>query len=173
MTRLSRPSPACVAVALAAALGGHAAAGAAPAAPAGRIVQAGQCDAGSTKETYAQPDATAGYASRGNVMIVRPGDTIPLHKGVGFGYLWHATGLPSTFDLKYRIQHPPITRKDGKRVEMFEETMAQASVDGEFETADCYFLDEDYEVVPGDWTITLLVQDKVLVTRTFHVVAEK
>ena len=141
------------------------------AAPAGRIVQFGLCDSGSGKENYAQPDSTAGYASRGNVMIGSPTDRIPLHKGVGFGYFWHASGLAPTFELKYHIQHPPIVRKDGKRVEMFEETLQLQSVEGEFETADCYFLDEDYEIVPGDWTITLLVQDKVLVTKTFHVVA--
>ncbi len=161
MRSLARPLCACVVAALSA--------WGAQAAPLGRIVQFGLCDSGSGKQDYAQPDATAGYASRGNVMIGSPTDTIPLHKGVGFGYFWHASGLEPAFDLKYRIQHPPIVRKDGKRVEMFEETLHLLSVDGQFETADCYFLDEDYEVVPGDWTITLLVRDKVLVSKTFHV----
>lgn len=162
MRSLVRPLCAGAAVALLAA-GAHAA-------PVGRIVQFGLCDSGSGKENYAQPDSTAGYASRGNMMIGSPTDTIPLHKGVGFGYFWHASGLAPTFAVKYRIQHPPIVRKDGKRAEMFEETLQLASTEGQFETADCYFLDEDYELVPGDWTITLLVQDKVLVTKTFHVV---
>jgi hypothetical protein len=139
------------------------------AAPSGRILHYGLCDSGSTKETYAQPDATAGYASRGNVMIGTATDRIPLHKGVGFGYYWQATGLAPSFDLTYLIQHPPITRKDGRRVERFEETLQLQSVDGAFATADCYFLAEDYELVPGDWSITLLVQDKILVSKTFHV----
>jgi hypothetical protein len=149
------------------------AAGPAPAAPSGRIVQFGRCDSGSGKETYAQPDSTVGYASRGTVLIGAPTDTVPLHKGVGFGYLWHATGLAPGFELTYRIHHPPITRKDGKRVDSFEEKLTLQSVDGEFETADCYFLDEDVELVPGDWTITLLVEGQVLVTKTFHVVADR
>jgi len=141
------------------------------AAPSGRIVQYGRCDAGSGKQVYAQPEATAGYASRGSMLIGTPTDTVPLHKGIGFGYLWEARDLPPAFELTYRIQHPPIVRKDGRRVEMFEETVQrQAADDGTFQTADCYFLDEDVELVPGDWTITLLVQGRVLVTRTFHVV---
>ncbi len=140
---------------------------------AGRILQYGVCEPGSTTEKYAQPDATAGYASRGNVMISKSTDTITLRKGVGFGYLWHASGMPPTFDLKYRIQHPPITRPDGKRAEMFEETVPHSSTEGEFETADCYFLTEPYEMVVGDWTMTLLVKDTVIVTKTFHVVEAK
>lgn len=144
----------------------------AAAAPTGRILQAGLCAPGSTKEVYKQPDSAAGYASRGNVMITSPTDEVPLRKGAGFGYLWHASGLPPTFDLVYRIQHPPITRPDGKRLEAFTETLTLPSVEGELDTADCYFLDEDYELVPGDWTIALLVDDKVLVTKTFHVVRE-
>jgi hypothetical protein len=139
------------------------------AAPTGRILHFGLCDSGSTKKDYAQPDSTAGYASRGNVIIGAETDRIPLHKGVGFGYYWHASGLAPTAEVKYLIRHPPITRKDGKRVESFEETLQLQTVEGELETADCYFLDEDYELVPGDWTITLLVHDQVLVTKTFHV----
>jgi len=165
MRSLAHPLAACLLAALPAA-GAHAA-------PTGRILHYGLCDSGSTKQDYAQPDATAGYASRGNVIIGRTTDRIPLHKGVGFGYLWQATGLAPAFDVKYRILHPPITRKDGRRVDSFEETLHLQSVDGAFETADCYFLDEDYELVPGDWTITLRVQDEVVLTRTFHVTAEK
>ena len=60
MRSLVRPLCAGTAAALLAA-GAHAA-------PAGRIVQFGLCDSGSGKENYAQPDSTAGYASRGNVI---------------------------------------------------------------------------------------------------------
>jgi hypothetical protein len=165
MRNLARLLAACLVAALPA-LRAHAA-------PAGRILHYGLCDSGSTKENYAQPDATAGYASRGNVIIGPTTDRVPLHKGVGFGYYWQATGLAPDFDVKYLIRHPPITRKDGKRVEAFEETLRMQSVDGVFETADCYFLDEDYELVPGEWTITLVVQDLVQLTHTFHVTADK
>ena len=136
----------------------------------GEIVESGICEPGPVSETYSQPQSTAGYAGiTSSLMIAKTTEDIPLRKGVGFGFKWKARNLPQDADITYLVEHPPITRPDGKTLSRFEETMKQETKLGVLETVDCYFLAEDHEVVPGTWTLSILHKGITLVKRSFRV----
>lgn len=137
--------------------------------PTGEIIEYGVCEQRHVSERYSQPQSTAGYATIGALRITQTTEDIPLRKDIGFGFRWKARNLPEQAVVTYRIEHPPITRPDGKTLTRFEEPMSQETQFGIVETADCYFLSEDYELVPGTWTLTILHKGTLLVKRSFHV----
>ena len=137
--------------------------------PTGEIIEYGICLEIRLAERYSQPQSTAGYATLGDFVIVQRGDEIPLRKNIGFGFRWKARNLPEQALITYRVEHPPITRPDGKRLTSFEEPMSRETMLGALETADCYFLSEDHELVPGTWILTVLHKGTVLAKRSFHV----
>jgi len=139
------------------------------ASPVASIVAAGLCEQPKVTERYAQPQSTAGYATLGELIITKKTDVIPLQKDISFGFSWRAEGLPKNVQVMYVIDHPPITRPDGKRMESFQEPMAHESVNGVLETTDCYSLSEEHELVPGNWSITIMHDGAPLVKHTFRI----
>jgi len=137
--------------------------------PSGEITEYGICEQRHVSERYSQPQSTAGYATIGALRITQTTDDIPLRKDIGFGFRWKARNLPDQAVVTYRIEHPPITRPDGKTLTSFEEPMTQEAKLGVVDTADCYFLSEDHELVPGTWTLSILHKGTLLVKRSFHV----
>ena len=138
--------------------------------PTGEVIESGICEPGRVSETYSQPQSTAGYASLVSTLrITKPANDIPLRKGVGFGFRWKARNLPEQAEITYVVEHPSIRRPDGKTLSRFEETMQQATDLGTLETVDCYFLAEDFEVVPGTWTLSILHKGTPLAKRSFYV----
>ena len=137
-----------------------------------RIVASGLCEQPAPTERYAQPQSTAGYATLGELVITKQTDTVPLRKGIGFGITWRAEGLPRVVNVVYFIEHPTITRPDGVKIQSFEEPMAHESEGGVLQTTDCYMLSEDHELVPGDWSMTILYKGIPLAKRSFRVVRE-
>lgn len=154
-------------------IAGFLAASSALAAPAkSKILASGLCEQPRPEQRYAQPQSTAGYATIGDLVITKQTDVVPLRKGIGFGFTWKAEGLPRVAKVVYLIKHPPITKPDGARIQSFEEPMEHETDRGVLQTTDCYMLSEDHELVPGDWSLTILFEGAPLVTRTFRVVPQ-
>jgi hypothetical protein len=137
--------------------------------PTGEVLKAGICVQKEVTRRYDQPQSTAGYATNGDLQIVQETVTVPLQKGIGFGFAWVAKNLPPNVDLTYRIEHPVITRPDGITLDHFEELLPAQSKGGRIESIDCYSLSEDHELVPGNWTISILYQGRQLARRIFYV----
>ena len=136
--------------------------------PVGEITDYGICLRRDV-ESYSQPQSTAGYATIGDLVLIQRTDEVPMRKDVGFGFRWKARNLPEQAVITYRVDHPPITRPDGKKLTSFEEPMKKETKLGVLETADCYFLSEDYELVPGTWTLSVLHKGVLLVRHSFYV----
>jgi hypothetical protein len=100
---------------------------------------------------------------------------VPMKKGTKFGYKWQLVGLISDqpVEIIYRYKHPPMVGPDGKRTEGFDRSIEVQPENGKVESFDGYELSEDYELVPGNWTLSILYQGKVMVTKTFQVVGGK
>lgn len=137
------------------------------------VITFGQCKEGAVHETYAQPQSAAGYASNGILTITRVTTTIPLKKGIGFGFSWKASNLPSSVPITYLVKHPEITKPDGTKMTSFTETTTLDSKNGVIETVDCYFLSEDHELVPGVWSISIISNGRELASKTFNVVSDR
>ena len=137
-----------------------------------KVLSAGLCEQPKPEQSYAQPQSTAGYATIGDLVITKQTEVVPLRKGIGFGFTWQAEGLPRVAKVVYLIEHPPITKPDGKRIQSFEEPMEHETDNGALRTTDCYMLSEDHELVPGDWSLTILFEGTPLVKRTVHVVRQ-
>jgi len=121
-------------------------------------------------------DTTSGYTSRpkskNGVVFVRETENIKVIKGTIFGYKVKLYGLSvgerTPIDVMY--QHPPIVGHDGKVSTGFTLKKSPRSSNGEFEGGIFYRLSEDYELVPGKWTLSVLHKDRVLAEKTFNLV---
>lgn len=134
------------------------------------VIASGLCEQRQITEKYAQPQSAAGYATLGDLAITQATDTIPLRKGVAFGFTWRAEGLPKVVRIKYVIEHPQITKPDGTKLTRFEESVERETQNGVLQTIDCYALSEDHELVPGLWSLAIVYDGSVLAKRTFKVV---
>jgi hypothetical protein len=136
------------------------------------VLSSGLCEQQVVDRKYDQPQSTAGYATEGPLTITQLTDTIPLKQGVAFGFSWRVEGLPPIVRVKYVVEHPLITRPDGKQIQSFEEPMEHETVRGVLQTTDCYSLSEDHELVPGDWSLSIVHNGTLLAKRTYHVVRQ-
>ena len=137
--------------------------------PRAEVLASGICENSQVLQRYALPQSTAGYAEYGKPVITRETEVVPLRKGIGFGLRWRATGIPEQVDITEIFTHPSITRPDGKTLAGFEEPMKYKAIDGVVETTDCYMLSEDYELVAGDWTISIVYSGITLAKRSYRV----
>lgn len=137
-----------------------------------KVLSSGLCEQTNPEQRYVQPHSTAGYATIGDLVITKQTDLVPLRKGIGFGFTWRAEALPKFAKIIYLIEHPSITKPDGKRIQSFEEPMEHETDRGVLQTTDCYMLSEDHELVPGDWSLTILFEGAPLAKKTFHMVPQ-
>ena len=123
---------------------------------------------------YEHKESTAGYAEEGGeVKLVETTTTIPLKKGIAFGFEWEAEGLPNMpIKIAMRVKHPQTTKPDGTVSTGFDEMLSLYPKKGRIERrGDYYALSEDWEMVPGEWTLSMVYEGRVLCEKVFHVVA--
>lgn len=104
------------------------------------------------------------------VELVRTTDRIPLIKG-GQMYLqyriWPLPAQTAYADLRRVLKHPPMTLPDGSV-----STGSDYMIKGKVSSSQAigytgYGLDEDYELVEGDWIFEIWYQDRKMVDQTF------
>lgn len=137
-------------------------------APQGRLLRAGECEY-SDQKRYRVENSATGFASAGTLRVINDETNVPLKKGEAFGIQWEATGMPDVATITFVVQHPLIRRDDGTTHMGTRETLLKKSIDGRIESTDCYALIEDYELEPGNWTISIMRGHQVIATQTFKV----
>jgi len=104
------------------------------------------------------------------VELVRTTDRIPLIKG-GQMYLqyriWPLPAQTAYADLRRVLKHPAMTLPDGSV-----STGSDYMIKGRVSSSQAigytgYGLDEDYELVEGDWVFEIWYQDRKLIEQTF------
>lgn len=75
---------------------------------------------------YEHKESTAGYAEEGvEIRLVEKTTTIPLKKGIAFGFEWEAQGLPDMpIKIAMRVKHPRTTKPDGTVSTGFDEMLS-------------------------------------------------
>lgn len=121
---------------------------------------------------HAAPEAATGKT---NVVdeaeLLQSGSVFSASKGLNFGYRYnlHSPGdnrcSVGGFDMF--IVHPPIKGPDGQWRTTSTIPMKVCFNDGKAEDFLIYGLEEDYEVLPGSWTLQVRKDGQVLISRSF------
>lgn len=113
---------------------------------------------------------TGKAVSKPVVQLVRSTERIPLMKGAQM-YLkyriWPLPDLPAYVDLRRVLKHPEMTLPDGS-VSTGSDYMIKGKVSvNQVIAYTGYGLDEDYELVEGDWVFEIWYQDTKIIEQKF------
>jgi hypothetical protein len=143
--------------------------------PVTRLVDFGIVDIAGPLQRHADPNTAVGFTSSGSggSRFERRTTEIPAVQGCTFGLRYRVEGIPpgSTVTVEEIIRHPPITRPDGSVIGDEKTKDLWTPEDGVVDRKFLYILREPYEVVPGDWTLTVVVDGKPAIERHFNLVA--
>jgi hypothetical protein len=139
-------------------------------APAGRILRAGIFSPVSGGKPIDSPDTSTGKALSKLVMtFIRESDRILIKKDTILGYQYRLSNLPDTHSVQLRrvLKHPEFRLPDGSVSSGSDYTIHRRVEHNEVFGYDVYALNEDYEMVDGEWTFQIWFDDKLLVEQEF------
>ena len=118
------------------------------------------------------PDAATGKTNKvDEAELLQSGSVFAANKGLNFGfrYVLHSPGENrcGVDGFEMFIVHPPIKGPDGQERTTSTIPMKVCFNDGKAEDFLIYSLEEDYEVLPGSWTMQVRKEGEVLVSRSF------
>jgi hypothetical protein len=119
--------------------------------------------------------ATSTGKSLKNLVIehVEQTDRIPIEKDIYFGYQYRIDKLPAEMLIKPQVAlrrvliHPPMTLPDGSQKSGSERMIHRDIKDGSVAALDGYALNEDYEMVEGEWIFQIWYRDQKLIEQKF------
>lgn len=138
--------------------------------PSGRILQYGAYTLLSGGEVVNSSKTTTGKSvSKPVITRDRQTNRIPLTRDKYMAYQYRLSNLPDTRFVKLRrvLVHPPITLPDGSVTSGSDYTITQKVEKNEVFAFDAYALNEDYEMVEGDWVFQIWFQGVMLVEQRF------
>ena len=99
---------------------------------------------------------------------------IPAKKGLRFGIDFELSGIiEANASLATTTRHPPMLKPDGSRSTTEVGTMGPFVVkDGKIASSFGFGFDHPYEMVPGEWQLEIEYHGRVVVSKSFVVVAE-
>lgn len=118
------------------------------------------------------PEAATGKTNMvDEAELLQSGSVFSASKGLNFGYRYN---LHSPGDNRCNVEgfdmfivHPPIKGPDGQWRTTSTIPMKVCFNDGKAEDFLIYGLEEDYEVLPGSWTLQVRKDGQVLISRSF------
>jgi hypothetical protein len=143
--------------------------------PTATIVEFGIYEVVKKGTQHEHKESTAGYAEEGGeIVFVKTATDIPLKKGIAFGFDWEAQGLPSMpIKIIWRVKHPRTVKPDGTVSTGFDETLRVRPKEGRIKKrTDAYILSEDWEMLPGEWSLSIVYENRVLCEKVFHVLGQ-
>ena len=141
----------------------------------GEVTKYGIVEVLASGNFYSEPNSLAGYAEDNvQMQIVSETTKIPLRQGIAFGFTWCANGLPEgDVTFIYEYVHPPAKEGPKPGSTIFEEEFVIEKHDSsEYCSIDAYSISEKWEMIPGEWTISIRFQNKLLATKTFEVIED-
>jgi hypothetical protein len=138
--------------------------------PSGRILRAGVFSKVSGGEVIESSKSSTGKVLSKLVMtFIREAERIPIKKDTILGYQYRLSNLPETGTVKLRrvLKHPEFQLPDGRVSSGSDFTMTKKVERSEVFAYDVYALNEDYEMVPGDWTFQIWYNGTMLLEQKF------
>jgi hypothetical protein len=120
------------------------------------------------------PGSTAGYGSVINTRFIEQVKTITLKKNEVFGFKYSINDT-STEDewvpVVVHIKHPQTTNYLGQVSYGFsEKSAAKLKSDGRYHNGAFYIFTEEYEMIPGEWTVSVIYRNEFVVRKRFNVI---
>ncbi len=138
--------------------------------PSGYILRYGIFSKVSGGNPIESPETSTGKALSKLVMtFIRETDRIPIKKDALLAYQYRLSNLPDTPTIKLRrvLKHPPFTLPDGTVNTGSDYTITRRVERNEVFAYDVYALNEDYEMVEGEWVFQIYYGDTLLVEQRF------
>ena len=140
-------------------------------APVGKVIKAGLFKMVRSGGLVDSPDSSTGKAhARPVIQLVKQTDRIPLVKNAHMSFQYRIWGLPERpvyIDLRRVLIHPPMTLPDGTVSTGSDYNIKGHVSIGQVIAYTGYGLNEDYEMVEGDWLFQIWFGDALLVEQTF------
>ncbi|NOX91441.1 MAG: DUF3859 domain-containing protein [Gammaproteobacteria bacterium] len=140
------------------------------AAPQVKIIERGYYEFTENTERLTHPLSTSGYVTRGKARLVKETQRIPLKKGRLFGFRFHIYGIEKNIGvipLELVVIHPEMKKPDGSLSTGYRYNIDLKLNNGMVEDKTGYSINEDYEMVEGDWQFEFLFMNKTLLKQTF------
>ena len=104
----------------------------------------------------------------GDAVLVKQIDRVPLIKDIYFAFEYEFHGLPDgEISMDWAVRHPEITRPDGSISTGYTYAREFTVQNGRAGGVSGYILNQDYELVPGEWSLSYSYQGNVLVEKVF------
>lgn len=136
-----------------------------------RVVEAGIYRLVRSGGLIDDPSTSTGKSvSKPVVELIQTSQRIPLIKSAQmyFQYrIWPVPNQPAYADIRRVLKHPPMTLPNGKVVTGSEFTIKNRVSVNQLIGYTGYGLDEDYEMVAGDWVFEIWYQNRKVVEQTF------
>ena len=140
-------------------------------APVGKVTKAGLFEVIRSGGLVNSSRSSTGKAiSKPVIQLVERTDRIPLVKDAHMSMqyrIWNLPDRPAYIDLRRVLIHPPMTLPDGT-ISTGSDYMIKGRVSvGQVIAYTGYGLNEEYEMVEGDWTFQIWFEGKKLIEQTF------
>ncbi len=137
----------------------------------GHITKAGMYMPEGPGKRITEGGSVTGYVTEGGRTFQSAGTNVDLVKGASFGFDFRIDGAPTDRPLRltHVITHPKMKRPDGTTLEKQTFERDVMGIGGTITGKLWYTLREDFELVPGDWTLSVLHDGSVLVEERFTV----
>ena len=137
----------------------------------GRVTQYGLYEVLRTGPLIDNLDTNTGKThSASTIQHIERTDRIPVSKGIYFGFQTRIEPLPGKAFIKLKkiVRHPEMVLPDGSTISGYQVNETRKVSSGVAFTTSGYSLDEDYELVAGEWVFQYWFEDTLLVEQRFH-----
>jgi hypothetical protein len=137
----------------------------------GHITKAGFYALTEAEQRIAERGSVTGFVTEGGRTFLSAATNVTLLKGVSFGFDFRIEGAPADrpVRLTHVIKHPKMTKPDGTVLERQAFYRDVTGNEGTILGRLWYTMREDFELLPGDWTLSVLQGTSVLVEKKFTV----
>ena len=140
------------------------------AAPKAEILEYGYYEFIGEAKRLMHPAATSGFVQTGEAKLVEQTRRIPIKQGRLFGFRFRISGLNATvgqIPLELVVTHPKMEKPDGTTSTGYRYTLALKLDKGSVEDKTGYRMNENYEMVEGDWVFEYRFMNKPLMVQRF------
>lgn len=141
----------------------------------GHVTKVGIYMAAGSERRIAERGSASGYVTEGGRIFQTAGTNVNLVKGVSFGFDFRIDGAPTNRPVRimHVIIHPKMKKPDGTISERQSFDREVTSSNGVITGSLWYTLREDFELLPGEWTLSVLHGSTTLVEKKFNVYAKE
>ncbi len=139
----------------------------------GHITRAGVYEPAGSGKKMSERGSVTGYVTEGGKVFQSATTNVVLVKGTAFGFDFRIDEVPTggPVRLTHVITHPKMKKADGTVFEKQTFERDVTSDNGTISGSLWYTLREDFELVPGEWSLSVLQGTRVLVQKKFTVSA--